>query len=155
QTAAVADGLRGFVAGAGDAVNVNATWWTIPAVPAFPAALHGRAVVIVGGAYAGPPAEGAARLRPLRELGEPLLDLSSTLPYTALQQLFDPFFPSGALRHYWKSIYLAGLGRDAVEEIRARMEARPSARSMASVWALGGALARVGPDETAAGERGA
>lgn len=95
------------------------------------------------------------RLRPLRQFAEPILDLSATLPYTALQQIFDPFFPRGQLRYYWKSIYLAGLGREVVEEIRARVEARPSPMSMAGVWALGGALSRVDADATAVGERDA
>ena len=110
-------------------------------------------MLILGALYAGPPAEGEARLMPLRRFAEPILDLSATLPYTALQQLFDPFFPRGELRYYWKSLYLAGLGDEVVEEIRSWVERRPSALSMASVWALGGALGRVAADATAAGER--
>ena len=90
---------------------------------------------------------------PLRQLAEPILDLSTTLPYTALQQIFDPFSPWGEQRHYWKSLYLAGLGGEVVEEIRNRVERRPSPMSMIGVWALGGALGRVDLDETAAGER--
>ena len=59
-------------------------------------------------------------LQPLRELEEPILDLSGVLPYTALQQMFDPFFPAGEA-HYWKSIYLAGLGDEAVDAIVAHV----------------------------------
>src|SRR5262249_18206231 len=114
RTTEVMDRLRGFVAEAPDEVNVSATWWTIPAVPAFPAALHGRTVLILGGVYAGSPAEGEALLAPLRRFAEPVLDLSATLPYTALQRIFDPFFPPGQLRHDWKSIYLAGLASGVV-----------------------------------------
>ena len=153
QSARVMAGFRYFVAGAPDEVNASATSWTIPAVPGFPEAVHGRAVLILGALYAGPPAEGEARLMPLRLIAEPILDLSATLPYTALQQIFDPFFPRGELRYYWKSLYLAGLGDEVVEEIRSWVERRPSALSMASVWALGGALGQVDPNATAAGER--
>ena len=90
---------------------------------------------------------------PLRQFAEPILDLSTTLPFTALQQIFDPFFPRAEERHYWKSLYLAGLGSEVVDEIVAWMQSRPSPMSMAGVWALGGALGRVDPDATAVGER--
>ena len=46
---------------------------------------------------------------PLRELDQPLLDMSSPIPYCALQQLFDPFFPKGEFSQYWKALYLDGL----------------------------------------------
>jgi hypothetical protein len=90
---------------------------------------------------------------PLREFGQPILDLSATLPYTALQQIFDPFFPKGKQRHYWKALYLAGLGDDVVEEIRSWAERRPSPMSMVGVTAVGGALGRIDPAATAVGER--
>jgi hypothetical protein len=45
------------------------------------------------------------------------------------------------------------LGSEVVKEIESWVERRPSSMSMASVWALGGALGRVDPDATAAGER--
>ncbi|MCC2662789.1 MAG: linked oxidase domain protein [Thermomicrobiales bacterium] len=153
QSGQVMTGFRDFVAEATDEINVSATWWSIPAVPAFPVEIHGREVLILGAMYAGLPEEGEARLMPLRQVADPILDLSTTLPFTAVQQLFDPFFPPGELRYYWKSLYLAGLGSDVVDEIVARMQSRPSSMSMASVWALGGALGRVDPDATAAGER--
>ena len=155
QSARVMAGFRDFVAGAPDEVNASATWWSIPAVPGFPTEVHGREVLILGALYAGPTAEGEVRLMPLRELAEPILDLSTILPFTALQQLFDPFFPPREQRHYWKSLYLASLGSEVVDEIAAWVERRPSPMSMAGVWALGGALGRVAADATAAGERSA
>lgn len=155
QSARVMEGFRDFVAEAPDELNVSVTWWSIPAVPGFPEELHGEAVVIVGAVDAGPSNEGEKRLMPLRDLSEPMLDLSGTLPYTALQQIFDPFFPAGDLRYYWKSLYLARLDDEVVNEIVRWVERRPSAMSMASAVALGGALGRVAPDATAAGERSA
>jgi FAD/FMN-containing dehydrogenase len=147
--------MRSLAADAPDEVNVSATWWSIPAVPAFPEKLHGRAVIILGATFIGPPEEGHAVLQPLREVEEPLLDLSGTLPYVALQQMFDPFFPSGDLRYYWKSIYLSGLEEDAVQAVAEHMASRPSPASMAGLWALGGALGRVDASATAAGARSA
>lgn len=155
QSARVMAGFRDFAAGAPDEINASATWWSIPAVPGFPTEVHGRDVLILGAMYAGPPTEGEALLMPLRRFAEPILDLSTALPFTALQQLFDPFFPRGEQRHYWKSLYLTSLDSEVVDEIAAWVERRPSPMSMTGVWALGGALGRVAPDTTAAGERDA
>jgi hypothetical protein len=155
QSAQVMAGFRDFVADAPDEINAAVTWWTIPAVPGFPEELHGRAVAIIGAVYAGPPSQGETQLMPLREIAQPMLDLSATLPFTALQQIFDPFFPAGQLRYYWKSLYLARLDDEVVAESVDWIERRPSAMSMASAVALGGALGRVAPDATAAGERSA
>ncbi len=153
ETVRVMAGFRDFVADAPDEINALVTWWSIPAAPGFPEELHGREVVILPAMYAGPVAEGEARLMPLRQFAEPILDLSAPLPFTVLQQLFDPFFPRGELRHYWKALYLASLDGEAVDEIVAWMRRRPSPMSMAGVAVLGGALGRVDPDKTAIGER--
>ena len=143
-----------FAADAPDEVNASATLWTIPAVPAFPEQLHGRSVVILGAAYIGEPDKGEQILQPLRNIEEPLLDLSGVLTYTALQQLFDPFFPAGEA-HYWKSTYLASLDDDALSTIVAYVQSRPSPMSMVGLWALGGALGRVDATATATGNRSA
>jgi hypothetical protein len=144
-----------FVAGAPDEVNANAVLWSIPAGSSFPQHLHGREVLIIGATYAGAPERGEAILRPLREFDEPILDMSTTLPYRALQQLFDPFFRKGELLHYWKAIYLDRLTDDAIEAIVGGCAVRPSPRSLLSIWALGGVMGRVGHDETPTGRRSA
>lgn len=152
---AVMAGVRDFVETAPDEVNVSTTWWTIPPAPAFPEELHGRAVIVVGAVYAGAPESGESVLAPLREIDQPLLDLSGTLPYGALQQMFDPFFPSGALHYYWKSLYLKGIEDDVVRTVADHVAARPSSLSMVSIWALGGAFGRVDSTATATGARNA
>ena len=155
RAASVMDAVRRFTADAPDEVNVSITWWSIPAVDAFPADLHGRAVVIVGAVYVGDPKVGESVLRPLREIDEVLLDMSGTLPYVALQKMFDPFFPPHELRYYWKSMYLGSLERGAVSTVADHVASRPSSMSMVGMWALGGALDRVDPRSTATGRRGA
>jgi FAD/FMN-containing dehydrogenase len=155
NAASILAGMREFAIDAPDEINLSATFWTIPAVDAFPQHLHDRPVVIVGGVYIGPTDQGERILQPLRELGEPLLDLSNILPYTALQQMFDPFFPAHQRLHYWKSLYLDDLSDAAAEHITEAAASRPSPMSMIGVWALGGALARIDATETATGSRSA
>lgn len=147
--------MTAFAADAPDEINVTSTWWTIPPVPAFPEELHGRTVVMVAALYVGAPEVGERVLRPLREIEKPLLDLSGTIPYVALQQMFDAFFPAGDLQYYWKSAYLARLDDDAARTIAEFMASRPSPLSMTSLWVLGGSLGRVGPSATATGSRAA
>lgn len=151
RAVSVTAGLRDFMTDAPDEVNVGPVFWTIPAVPAFPEAFHGRAVVIVGAVYAGPPEEGERVLQPLRALDEPLFDMSAILPFTAVQQLFDPFFPPGQLRYYWKSLFMERLDDEAMSELVAHVDRRPSSLSMIGIWPLGGAMDRRDRGATAAG----
>ena len=151
STPAVVQAFRDFVEGAPDEVNASLTWWSIPPVDTFPAELHGRAVVIVGAVFVGDPQAGEPLLMPLRAIQDPLLDLSGRLPYTALQRLFDPFFPPHELRYYWKSLYLREISSASGEAIADHVARRPSSESMVALWALGGALDRVEASATPAG----
>ncbi|HJZ71791.1 MAG TPA: BBE domain-containing protein, partial [Vicinamibacterales bacterium] len=145
--------FRDFFSKAPDEVNANVVIWAIPESPAFPAHLHGRQVLIIGGTYAGPVERGEEILPPLRQFDEPILDMSSPMPYFALQQLFDPFFRKGEHLQYWKAIYLDGLHDESIDAILRGCAARPSARSLLAMWALGGAMARVAADATPIGDR--
>ncbi len=148
-------GFREFVAAASDEVNATAVLWTVPAGPAFPSHLQGRTVITLAGIFVGGPERGERVLQPLRTIDEPLFDMSSRLAYTELQRLFDPFFPKGELLYYWKGSYLDNLDDDIVAEIEGAAQHRPSPLSMVGIWALGGAMSRVGPEETAVGRRDA
>jgi len=147
-------GFREFVRTAPDAVNASAVLWTVPAGSGFPRPFHGRAVVTVAGIFVGEPERGEQVLQPLRKVAEPLFDLSSRLQYTELQRQFDPLFPKGDL-YYWKASQLDDLSDDVVSEIEEATHSRPSPLSMIGVWGLGGAMSRVGPEETAVGRRDA
>jgi FAD/FMN-containing dehydrogenase len=144
-----------FASSAPDAVNAVAVLWSIPGSPAFPENLHGREVLIITATCAGTPERGHEVLRPLREFDEPILDMSTTLSYCALQQLYDPFFRKGEFLHYWKAIYLDRLTDDALEAIVGGSAVRPSPRSMLGIWVLGGAMGQVGNDESPVGNRSA
>lgn len=146
---------RPFVESAPDEISSSALFWSVPPAEAFPPELHGRPVIIIAAAYAGDAAEGERVLQPLRDLAEPLLDLSGTMPYTVLQSAFDAFFPKGWL-YYWKSLYLDGLDQDAIASIADYATNRPSPMSLMAIWHVGGGAAnRVSPGATAFGKRDA
>jgi FAD/FMN-containing dehydrogenase len=103
-------------------------------------------------AYIGPLAEGEAAVQPLRAFGSPVADLVAPLPYRALQQMFDAAFPAGR-RSFWKSSFLRGL-EDAAIDIMVEHFARvPSPYSTVFLEQFGGAVSRVGVDETAFSHR--
>ena len=44
----------------------------------------------------------------LKRFGSPVMDEIGTIPYSAVNMMFDAGFPKGAL-NYWKSNFLAAL----------------------------------------------
>ncbi len=146
---------RDFVTSAPEEVSSAAVIWTIPAEPpGMPEPVVGRDVLITAGVYAGSAAEGERVLQPLREFATPLVDISAPMPFRAMQSAFDPFFANkGAVRSYWKSLYLNELSDNAIDAIAARAHDRPSPWTMLNLLHIGGAATRVSADTTAFGRR--
>jgi FAD/FMN-containing dehydrogenase len=146
-------GYREFFASAPDEVTAEAISITMPADPHLPEPIHDQQCFIVGAVYAGEADEGMEVMRPLRELGTPLADISQPMPYTAVQSAFDPFFPRGVLQSYWKSLYLPELSDEAIELIARKGAERPSPLTFVDTYVNGGAIREVAADESAFGDR--
>jgi FAD/FMN-containing dehydrogenase len=97
--------------------------------------------------YNGPIEQRMEVVRPLREFGPPIVDQVGPMPYTLLQSILDPAFPSG-LQIYWRSDFLKGLADDAIDTIVNRANEAPSPLTVLLIEQLGGAVARVGRSET-------
>jgi FAD/FMN-containing dehydrogenase len=126
---------------------------TFPANPELPEAIHDRPVIIVGGVHAGGVEEGLAEMQPLRELGTVLFDMSGPTPFVGVQSGFDPLFPRGELRAYWKTQYLNELSDEAIDVIAQRAKTRPAPLTLVNTFLMGGAIADVGEEDTAFAER--
>lgn len=99
-------------------------------------------------AYHGPLERGEDVIRPLRSFGGLLADEVTVMPYPAIQSIAENFNPHG-LRNYWKTAYLGTLSEDAIN-IMAEYHARvPSPLTHQVLYPLGGAVGRVGKDDTA------
>lgn len=144
-----------FMGTAPDDITSSCLFWTIPEHPAFPEELHGKSFVALAALHSGPLDEGMALLQPLRELGEPLMDLSGQVPYVGAQTSFDAMFEKGERRNYWKSLYLDRIDAAGIDRIVARAKDRPNPWALIAFWHLGGAMNRVDPGETALGVRDA
>jgi FAD/FMN-containing dehydrogenase len=138
-----ADGLAAFGAFMADApeeLSALAIYWSAPHEEPVPPEWHGRPVFVVAACWSGSLDRAEDAVRPLRELAEPVVDMSGPMPYVMAQQLFDPEYPDGR-RYYWKSAYLPRLD-GAAELLERYARERPSPLSSLDVWALGGAMRR-------------
>ncbi len=140
-----------YCASAPEEVTSFAILGTIPGEEPFPAEIHGSPYVLFAALYAGDVEEGESATRPLRNFGEPLVDFSGPMPYVEVQQILDEDYPAGELNYYWKSLYLDDLGDEAIDRMIEQAEKRPSPLSTVDIWHMGGAISRVGPEESAFG----
>jgi hypothetical protein len=154
QAAEVVRRYRAYTAGLPDEMTTLLNLTTAPPAPFLPEAVHGKKVVAVLGAYAGPPDEGEKFAAGIRELGSPIADLLGPMPYTAFQSLLDPLFGPG-VRNYFKSGYLAGLDDGAIDVLTRFHQSTLSPMSEVHIEHVGGAVARVPGDATAYAHRDA
>src|SRR5919109_312815 len=145
---------RDWIAEAPDDLMTLVIHRKAPPLEFVPTELHGKLVVGVACCYAGPVEEGEKTVRPLKEFGSPVLDLCVPKPYVAHQAMLDLSFPHGWW-YYIRSCDVAELTDDVIDitadhslRIRSPLTGFP-------IWQLGGAVARVGDEETAFNGRGA
>ena len=143
---------RDFSESAPDEISTVLSLGIVPAEEeVFPAEIHGRRMGIILGMYAGSPTVGDEMLMPLRNLNgrsKPMVDFSGTMPYTEIQTMFDADYPDG-LRYYWKSLNLSRLDETGIATIVKHAQQQPSDMSTIDIWHIGGAVKRVGPEESA------
>jgi FAD/FMN-containing dehydrogenase len=147
-------GYRDVLADAPDELTTICNLRLAPALPALPEEVHGRPIVMIGACYSGTPDDGLETVRPLRELGTPLADLLEPRPYLELQSMFDASVPHG-WHYYWKSVEVPPFTDAAIDTLVEHAGRLTSPKSYCIVFGLGGALGRVGADETAFSQRDA
>src|SRR5918995_3471035 len=149
---AVLPDWRDYMASAPEELSSLAFFWNVPAHEPFPPERHGKPVLIVAAAYSGSLEDGEPVVQPLRQLAQPLIDLSGPWPWLGLQSGFDALFPKGQFR-YWESRAFAELPEDAIDELADWAARRPTPLTDITIWHHGGAMSRVGETETAYGGR--
>jgi FAD/FMN-containing dehydrogenase len=145
---------RGFCDNAPEEVSSFFISQTVPPAAPFPEFAWNKEVVVLGAVYAGSVEQGERALQPLREMGEPLLDLSGQMPFVGLQQAFDGLFPTGN-RYYWKTATLPNLNDTTARVVLDAVTNRSSPQSVFTIWQMGGAISRVANDATAFASRSA
>jgi len=136
---------RDWSAAAPDEVRADATLLSGPEGPALD--------IIV--CYCGAIEEGEKVLRPMRSCGSPLADSVAPVPYATVQNLLTEIFQPGRLQ-YWKAGFVETLTDEAIEALVDFFTANvPGFFAATAIEHLGGAVSRVGPEETAFGHRDA
>lgn len=110
-----------------------------------------RRVIGIAGMHAGGQEAAEKTLAPLRALG-PIVDLWQPMPYTVMQGLIDAANPYGR-RNYWRAFHLNDCDDAVIDLFAERAESIPSPFSAFLIVANGGAISRVGEDDTALGGR--
>ena len=119
-----------------------------PALPIIPTELQGKPVVAVGVCYAGSIEDAERVVRPMREFGKPVLDLCRPSRFVDHQALFDASLPPGWW-YYFRSCDVAELSDGVIDTVAEHSLRMKSKVNTFPIFQLGGAVARVGDDETA------
>ena len=142
---------RAWAAELPDEFTTMAAVITAPPAPFVPAELVGQKVVGIPGCWCGDIEAGQAALAPIRELG-PAFDVFGPMPYPVLQGMLDEGAPHGR-RSYTRSGYVADLSDGLIDAVLEHGGRMPSPFSQIHFHHMGGAVARVGEDDTAFGNR--
>jgi FAD/FMN-containing dehydrogenase len=144
--------FRDWAPGAPDAVTTAISLSTAPPLPVIPEAWHGKKVAILIAVCAGPVEDGEALCRELRTVAEPVADLLGPMPYTFIQSLLDPLWGKG-INAYFKAANLSALSDPTIDSLVELHRTAPGPQCEIHVHQMGGAVARVGADESSFPER--
>ncbi|MFC5994824.1 FAD-binding oxidoreductase [Pseudonocardia hispaniensis] len=144
--------LRDFMPDAPEEFGPALFYLTVPVEDGLPAHLHGRLVSAIALCYTGPVERGEWLLEPFRALG-PEVDLVEPMAYADFQCALDD--PPGN-RIWWTAEYLHVVTDEAIEVIHRHALATPNPTpSQTFIVPWGGAVARVGEDDTPLTQRDA
>lgn len=148
--------FRDFARSAPKEANPTAWVGTAPEWPFLPAELHGRSLVNAGFVWVGNPDKGRALLPAFREVALPVAEVIGESTYVELQSQGDESYRHD-LRRYWKDCYLRDLTDEAIEAILGRggPPGEGGMQANAAMLGMGGAIAEVGPGESAFSHRDA
>ncbi len=144
----VAAFVRDFVAEAPDDLCVWMFMRKAPASPKLPKSMHGRLVVGIAICYAGSMEKAERVIKPIREFGQPLIELVKVRPYRAWQRGPDGAWGDG-FHNEWMSHYLQTISDGAIDTLMDYVSRITSPFSDVKLAHMGGAIARVGENETA------
>jgi len=99
-------------------------------------------------AHCGTPDDAEKVVGALRKFGPLLADQVTVMPYPAVQSIAENFNPRG-VRNYWKNSYVGEVSLDAIDVMLDYHRRAPSPLTHQILYTFGGAVARVGGNDTA------
>jgi FAD/FMN-containing dehydrogenase len=146
--------VRDFMHEASDDVALIPAFLTVPSVEVFPAEWHGKPCAAVVACHLGEEAVARRELQPLLDLGDLIFGFVDTMAYVQFQKTFAGASPHGG-RYYWKSIFVDDLSDELVDLMIDGIRSVPGDYTQIFMEALGGAVGRVGVNQTAFANRSA
>jgi FAD/FMN-containing dehydrogenase len=139
---------RDFIPNAPEELGLFVGLKTVPPVDPFPREHWNKRACALIGAFNGPIAEGQKLIASLLEkLPAPLFNWMGEMPWTAINSLFDPFFPKG-LQWYWKGDFVKALPDEAIDVHIANALKAPTPFCLMHLYPIDGAVRRVAKDAT-------
>jgi len=152
QTPQVMTTYREFIAQAPENISGFLAFLTVPPVPIFPAELHGKKVCGIVWCSLATEEEMNKATKPMRSVGNPLLDHTGPMPFPTLQSLFDPLLVPG-LQHYWRGDFLKNIADESIPKHLEHAAIMPTPLSTVHLYPINGAVHRVGKGDTAFSHR--
>ncbi|WP_201701602.1 FAD-binding oxidoreductase, partial [Paraburkholderia kirstenboschensis] len=139
---------RDFIPHAPEELGLFVGLKTVPPTDPFPKEHWNKRACALIGAFNGPIAEGQQLMTALLEkLPTPLFNWMGEMPWTAINTLFDPFFPKG-LQWYWKGDFVKALPDEAIDVHIANALKAPPPFCLMHLYPIDGAVRRVARDAT-------
>jgi hypothetical protein len=115
----------------------------------FPQELWGKRICLLMSCFNGPETDGKKALAPLLDgLPQPWLNWMGTMPYPAVQSMFDGLYPRG-MQWYWRGDFVKALPDAAIDAHIEQAAKTPSELSLMHLYPIDGAVHRVGKGDTA------
>jgi hypothetical protein len=128
---------------------------TVPPMDPFPQEGWNKRACAIIGCYNGPTAEGQRLMGELlAKLPPPIFNWMGEMPFSALNSMFDPFFPRG-MQWYWKGDFVGSLSDEAIEVHIAEADKAPTPNCLMHLYPIDGAVRRVAKEATPWGARDA
>ena len=142
----VAQQFREITAAAPDELCCLLILRRAPAAPYLSADVHGKPIAAIAACWAGDPGDGRAAVLPLKTFARPLADTIERKPFVEHQTMLDAGQPFGR-RYYWKSHYFDEIGDNLIDAMVEHAQRIASPYSAALLMHLGGAPARIDPNQ--------
>jgi hypothetical protein len=144
--------MREYMADAPDDLGGAVAFVSAPPEEFVPPEMHFKPITGIVLCWTGDHEEGERVIAPIREVAQPLMDMVGPMPYVALQSMLDGGGQKG-LNAYMKAEFMEELTDAAIDKLVAHGAARPSPTTQLLLEPMGGAISRMGDDDTALGRR--
>ncbi|WP_229681722.1 FAD-binding oxidoreductase [Neoroseomonas lacus] len=140
---------RDFLPSAPEDLGIFLGLKTVLSCEPFPKEYWGKRMCLLMSCYNGSEARGRQALAPLLDqLPDPWFNWMGTMPYPAVQSMFDGLYPKG-MQWYWRGDFVGTLSDAAIDAHLEQAAKTPSELSLMHLYPIDGAVHRVDRADTA------